>query len=175
MPWSKLNRLPMVLGALVLTACKQMPAIPLTTPKPLEVNLNMRLDIYQYRGDEPLDKEAAKSASEATQRLRKAWPKMRVMVLSMHQNEEYVRQALRNGWKLPDSYAGYAFLSYDCEPLATKHVSAADVLRFRDAAFQTYFTNPDYLALVERKFGAPQRANVEDMTKIRLKRRLLGD
>ena len=34
---------------------------------------------------------------EATARLRKAWPKMRVLVLSMHQNEEYVRQALRNG------------------------------------------------------------------------------
>lgn len=85
------------------------------------------------------------------------------------------RQAIRNGWKLPDSYAGYAFLSYDCEPLATKHVSAAEVLRFRDAAFQTYFTNPAYLDLVGRTFGAQQRANVEDMTKIRLKRRLLGD
>lgn len=85
------------------------------------------------------------------------------------------RQAIRNGWKLPESYAGYAFLSYDCEPLATKHVGAAEVLRFRDAAFQTYFTNPDYLKLVERRFGATQRANVEEMTKIRLKRRLLGD
>lgn len=34
---------------------------------------------------------------EATARLRKAWPKIRVVILSMHQNEEYVRQALRNG------------------------------------------------------------------------------
>ncbi len=85
------------------------------------------------------------------------------------------RQALRNGWRLPDSYAGYAFLSYECEPLATKHVSAAEVLRFRDDAFHTYFTNPDYLALVERRFGAQQRASIEDMTKIRLRRRLLGD
>ncbi|MCW5666133.1 MAG: cobalamin-dependent protein [Piscinibacter sp.] len=85
------------------------------------------------------------------------------------------RQAIRNGWKLPESYAGYAFLSYECEPLATKHVSAADVLRFRDNAFQTYFTNPAYLDLVETTFGAPQRRNVEDMTKIRLKRKLLGD
>jgi len=85
------------------------------------------------------------------------------------------RQALRNGWKLPDSYAGYAFLSYECEPLATKHVGAAEVLRFRDEAFHTYFTNPAYLELVERRFGAQQRANVEDMTKIRLKRKLLGD
>lgn len=85
------------------------------------------------------------------------------------------RQAIRNGWKLPESYAGYAFLSYECEPLATKHVSAADVLRFRDDAFQTYFTNPAYLDLVGSTFGAPQRANVEEMTKIRLKRKLLGD
>jgi radical SAM superfamily enzyme YgiQ (UPF0313 family) len=85
------------------------------------------------------------------------------------------RQAIRNGWKLPESYAGYGFLSYECEPLATKHVSAADVLRFRDSAWQRYFSEPKYLALVEEKFGAEQRANVEDMARIRLKRSILGD
>jgi radical SAM superfamily enzyme YgiQ (UPF0313 family) len=85
------------------------------------------------------------------------------------------RRALREGWKLPDNYAGYAFLSYECEPLATKHVSAADVLGFRDRAWQTYFRNPAYLDLVQRSFGAPQRANVEQMAEVRLKRRLLGD
>lgn len=53
-----------------LTGCKTLPQVPITTPQPLEVNLNMRLDIYQYRGDEPQDKEAAKNASEATQRMR---------------------------------------------------------------------------------------------------------
>ena len=85
------------------------------------------------------------------------------------------RRALKEGWKLPDSYAGYAFLSYDCEPLATKHVSASDVLRFRDQAWQTYFRNPTYLELVQRSFGEPQRRNVENMAEVRLKRRLLGD
>ena len=34
---------------------------------------------------------------EATARLTRAWPDIRVLVLSMHQNEEYVRQALRHG------------------------------------------------------------------------------
>ncbi len=68
--WRSLDSLLFTACALAVTACKQLPAIPLTTPKPLEVNLNMRLDIYQYRGDEPLDKEATKSAGEATQRLR---------------------------------------------------------------------------------------------------------
>jgi anaerobic magnesium-protoporphyrin IX monomethyl ester cyclase len=85
------------------------------------------------------------------------------------------RQAIRNGWKLPESYAGYGFLSYECDPMATKHVSAADVLRFRDSAWQRYFSEPKYLSLVEQKFGAEQRGNVEAMAQIRLKRKILGD
>jgi hypothetical protein len=84
------------------------------------------------------------------------------------------RDAVRNGWPLPDSYAGFGFLSYESQPLATRHVSAAEVLRFRDAAWQRYFTNPAYLLLVERKFGAAQRANVEAMAAVPMRRRLLG-
>lgn len=83
--------------------------------------------------------------------------------------------ARKQGWALPSSYEGYAFLSYECEPLPTKHLSAAEVLRFRDRAWQTYFTNPAYLDLVERKFGAQERQNVIDMASIPLKRKLLGD
>jgi len=83
--------------------------------------------------------------------------------------------ALRNGWKLPGSYSGYAFLSYESEPLPTKHVTAADVLKFRDSAWQTYFSNLAYLNLVETKFGIQERANVEAMAKVRLMRKLLGD
>ena len=45
--------------------------------------------------------------------------------------------ARKNGWALPDSYAGYAFLSYESQPLPTKYVSSADVLRFRDADCRT--------------------------------------
>jgi radical SAM superfamily enzyme YgiQ (UPF0313 family) len=83
--------------------------------------------------------------------------------------------ARRNGWPLPGSYEGYAFLSYESEPLRTKYVSGAEVLRFRDAAWQRYFTDPSYLDLVERRFGAEERANVAAMAQVPLKRRLLGD
>lgn len=83
--------------------------------------------------------------------------------------------ARKNGWHLPASYEGYGFLSYESEPLPTKHLTSAEVLKFRDDAWRTYFSNPQYLALVENKFGALQRRNVEDMASIRLKRRLLGD
>lgn len=83
--------------------------------------------------------------------------------------------ARRNNWPLPSSYEGYAFLSYESEPLQTKHVGAAEVLRFRDAAWQRYFTDPAYLDLVEQRFGAEERANVVAMAQVPLKRRLLGD
>ncbi len=83
--------------------------------------------------------------------------------------------AKQQGWKLPESYSGYAFLSYDSQPLPTKHVTATEVLKFRDEAWQQYFSNPAYLRLVETKFGENERANVEAMAKVRLRRKLLGD
>lgn len=83
--------------------------------------------------------------------------------------------AKARGWQLPSTFSGYGFLSYDSQPLPTNHVSAADVIRFRDYAWQTYFTHPAYLDLVARKFGAEARGNVEEMSKIRPRRRLLGD
>ncbi len=83
--------------------------------------------------------------------------------------------AKKNGWALPKTYEGYAFLSYDSHPLPTKHLSAAQVIKFRDEAWHRYFTNPAYLNLIEKTFGSKERANVEDMASIKLKRRLLGD
>ena len=46
---------------------------------------------------------------ETTARLLKRWPNIRVLILSMHQNEEYVRQALRHG--------AVAYLLKDAAPL----------------------------------------------------------
>jgi DNA-binding NarL/FixJ family response regulator len=57
---------------------------------------------------------------EATARVMKDWPRTRVLILSMHQNEEYVRQALRHG------AAGY--LLKDAAPLELDQALAA-VLR----------------------------------------------
>jgi len=84
-------------------------------------------------------------------------------------------QAKQKGWELPDSYEGYAFLSYESQPLPTKTLSAAEVLKFRDEGWREYFTNPAYLDQLERKFGVRERRNVEDMATIRLKRKILGD
>ncbi len=57
---------------------------------------------------------------EATGRLVKAWPSIRVLILSMHQDAEYVRQALRQG--------AVAYLLKDAAPLELEWALAA-VLR----------------------------------------------
>jgi anaerobic magnesium-protoporphyrin IX monomethyl ester cyclase len=84
-------------------------------------------------------------------------------------------EAKKNGWALPKSYEGYGFLSYESQPLPTKYLTSAQVLKFRDEAWQLYFTNPAYLDLVEQKFGIQERINIQEMTKIKLKRAILGD
>jgi len=84
-------------------------------------------------------------------------------------------KAKQNGWALPDSYEGFAFLSYGSQPLPTKYLTAAEVLQFRDNAWKKYFTNSDYLDLVSKKFGNETRKNVVDMSYIQLKRKILGD
>jgi len=81
--------------------------------------------------------------------------------------------AKQMGWQLPSSPEGFAFLSYESLPLPTKHVSAAEVLSFRDHAWQTFFHHPPFLRLVEEKFGVQERKNVETMSRITLKRKIL--
>ena len=84
-------------------------------------------------------------------------------------------EAKNNNWELPQTFDEFAFLSYDCKPLRTKSLSGAEVLKFRDDAWHTYFSHKPFLELVENKFGSQSRQNVEEMSKIRLKRKILGD
>jgi hypothetical protein len=88
---------------------------------------------------------------------------------------ELYEDALRKGIALPEKWVGYASQGYEFQPLPTETLSAADVLRFRDYAFDSYFKNPRYLDMVGRRFGPTAREHVEAMTRIRLRRKLLGD
>jgi len=81
--------------------------------------------------------------------------------------------AVANGLTLPDSWRGYSQHNEDCRPLDTEHVDAATVLRFRDQAFDTYYTNPAYLDMIEKKFGQETLEHVKQMTRYKLKRKLL--
>jgi radical SAM superfamily enzyme YgiQ (UPF0313 family) len=79
--------------------------------------------------------------------------------------------ALRKGWRLPATWSGYSQHAVDTLPLPTKYLSAAEVLRFRDNAFQVYFKNPSYLDMISRKFGPETAAHIGDMASHKLERR----
>jgi radical SAM superfamily enzyme YgiQ (UPF0313 family) len=83
--------------------------------------------------------------------------------------------ALQRGWELPDQWSGFSQHSYDCKPLPTERIGAAEVLRFRDNAFHDYFQDPMYLEMVTQKFGAETRGHIEEMTRTRLRRALLEE
>ena len=48
-------------------------------------------------------------------------------------------------------------LSYESEPLPTRFRSASEVLEFRDNAWQKYFTNQNFLSLVEKIWHPTKR------------------
>jgi hypothetical protein len=81
--------------------------------------------------------------------------------------------AVRQGVPLPEKWTGYSQHSRDCLPLPTRYLLAREVLRFRDEAFLTYYTDPDYLALVQQRFGPQTVAHLREMTGHRLERHLL--
>ena len=82
------------------------------------------------------------------------------------------KMALDLGWTLPDNWSGYAQYSRDTTPLPTKHVSAKEVLHFRDKAFEAYFSNPRFVDHIQRTFGDIAVTEIKEMTKHRLVRNL---
>lgn len=82
-------------------------------------------------------------------------------------------------WALPDDpdgpgWIGYSQHAYETLPLPTEHLSAAEVLAFRDNAFTDYFRDTNYLNMVERKFGYDVRAHVVLMAHQSMQRKILA-
>jgi radical SAM superfamily enzyme YgiQ (UPF0313 family) len=83
-------------------------------------------------------------------------------------------RAARQGVPLPLAWTGYSQHSRDCLPLPTRHLTAREVLGFRDKAFTSYYTNPHYLNMVERRFGREMVEHLRRMTDVPLQRDLLS-
>jgi hypothetical protein len=52
-----------IVSGLLITSCK-LPTVNVGTPDPIKVDVNMRLNIYQYRGDENAKPDAAQVSYE---------------------------------------------------------------------------------------------------------------
>lgn len=83
---------------------------------------------------------------------------------------------LRNGYiDEPKTWDQYSLYGYEGSALPTKYLSPAQVLKFRDDVFKEYFSRPEFLKMMEKKFGTKTREHLEKMTKVKLRRRILGD
>ena len=84
--------------------------------------------------------------------------------------------AKQKRWPLPDDaegpgWIGYSQHAYDTLPLPTDSLTATQVLDFRDRAFQDYFKNANYLAMLKRTFGSRVVRHVQEMCDRKVHRR----
>jgi radical SAM superfamily enzyme YgiQ (UPF0313 family) len=83
-------------------------------------------------------------------------------------------RAIEQGVALPQQWTGYSQHSRDCLPLPTYHLTAREVLQFRDQAFSEYYTNPRYLEMIGRRFSHATVEHIWQMTAYKLERDLLN-
>ncbi len=99
-----------------------------------------------------------------------AWNAYAVMPLP---GSELYRKSKENNYDLPTDYLGYSFYSYNTSPIPTKYLNSAEILKFRDEAFTKYHTSKPYLDKINKKYGEVAKKNIEEMVKIKLKRKIL--
>ena len=83
--------------------------------------------------------------------------------------------AQEKGWELPKTYTGYSQHSYDILNLRNDNLSSADIVSFRDKAWNETHSSPEYHALLEKKFGLNAVNDLKSSIKIKLSRKILGD
>jgi anaerobic magnesium-protoporphyrin IX monomethyl ester cyclase len=85
------------------------------------------------------------------------------------------KDSIEKNVKLPETYEGYSFHSYETLPLPTETLSPEEIVSLRDEAFTKYHTNKNFLELIKKKFGLLAANNIIEMTKTKLKRKIKGD
>lgn len=85
------------------------------------------------------------------------------------------KQAKLFNLDLPTTYSGYSQHSYDTLNLPNEHLTSAEILGFRDKAWDTYHSSPKYLNLMQERFGQKAIDELNSTKTITLKRKLLGD
>ncbi len=85
------------------------------------------------------------------------------------------KNAVDDGIDLPEDYAGYSFHAYTTKPLPTDSLTPEEILKFRDEAYLTYHTDKKFLDKVKKTYGDIAVDNIINNTKVKLKRKILGD
>lgn len=71
---------------------------------------------------------------------------------------------------VPNNWAEYSLYGIDCKPCPTKNMTSAEVLLWRDEHYVSYYQRPEYLDMIENKFGKETRNHIINMAKQKLQR-----
>jgi radical SAM superfamily enzyme YgiQ (UPF0313 family) len=82
--------------------------------------------------------------------------------------------AIKEGRELPREWHHFSQHGYETLPLSNDYCTSAEILGFRDSAWNRYFTNTIYLDMVRDKFGQRVVDHISRMVSIPLKRKILG-
>lgn len=94
-------------------------------------------------------------------------------VMAFPGSELYKSASGMDGY-VADNWRAFSQFGFDTQPMPTRSLSAAEVLTFRDNAFNIYHHNEKYLDMMDRKFGPEVRKHIEKMLAIKIKRRLVS-
>ena len=124
--------------------------------------------IFGLPGD---DKESMKKTFELSKELcTSGWNTYAAMALP---GSKLYKDAKANNIKLPDNYEGYSFHAYDTQPLPTEFLTPEEILSYRDNAYHEYHSYKPFLNRIEKQYGIKAKNNIIEMSKIRLKRKIL--
>lgn len=73
----------------------------------------------------------------------------------------------------PKEWNEYSLYGYDCKPCPTKYLTREEVLRWRDEKYVSYYQRPEYLKMIEGKFGKDTSNHVVQMAMMSLERKIL--
>lgn len=84
-------------------------------------------------------------------------------------------EARKNGVTLPSSWEDYSQYSEGIVPLSNENLSSVDILRFRDEAFQKYYSSSDFLEMINDKFGQEAGMHLKKMLEHKINRKILNE
>ncbi|MCM8768599.1 MAG: B12-binding domain-containing radical SAM protein [Candidatus Omnitrophica bacterium] len=84
-------------------------------------------------------------------------------------------EAINRQIRMPETWQGYSPLAYETLPLPTKHLTASQVLEFRDLAFNHYFSRKTYQDMLAEKFGQSAVEHVQRLLQKKIKRKYVEE
>lgn len=131
-----------------------------------EAGINLLANhIVGLRGETLEDMEA--TLQEAMEMLPEFW---NVYAATPYPGSPLYARAVKEGWPLPKRWEDYSQHSKNFVPHGTETMSPAEVVSFRDEAWQKFMRNPNYLSKMERQFGIAVKNEILEMANVKLER-----